>query len=104
MNKNKYPLYSITMSVYKNDNPDYFRLALESILNQTVAPNEIVLTIDGPVPDAIESVLQEYSTNEMLNDLRYDSAIISEYVERDERCRNGEDIGDDEFSIICIQK
>lgn len=46
----------------------------------------------------------EYSTNEMLNDLRYDSAIISEYVEREERCRNGEDIGDDEFSIICIQK
>lgn len=46
----------------------------------------------------------EYSTNEMLNDLRYDSAIIGEYVEREERCRNGEDIGDDEFSIICIQK
>lgn len=46
----------------------------------------------------------EYSTNEMLNDLRYDSAIISEYVEREERCRNGEDIGDDEFSIVCIQK
>lgn len=46
----------------------------------------------------------EYSTNEMLNDLRYDSAIIGEYVEREERCRNGEDIGDDEFSIVCIQK
>lgn len=46
----------------------------------------------------------EYSTNEMLNDLRYDSAIIGEYVEREKRCRNGEDIGDDEFSIICIQK
>lgn len=46
----------------------------------------------------------EYSTNEMLSDLRYDNIIISEYVEREERCRNGEDIGDDEFSIICIQK
>ena len=46
----------------------------------------------------------EYSTNEMLADLRYDSAIIGEYVEREERCRNGEDIGDDEFSIVCIQK
>lgn len=46
----------------------------------------------------------EYSTNEMLNDLRYDSAIIGEYVEREKRCRNGEDIGDDEFSIVCIQK
>lgn len=46
----------------------------------------------------------EYSTNEMLADLRYDSAIIGEYIEREERCKNGEDIGDDEFSIVCIQK
>lgn len=46
----------------------------------------------------------EYSTNEMLADLRYDSAIIGEYMEREERCKNGEDIGDDEFSIVCIQK
>ena len=46
----------------------------------------------------------EYSTNEMLADLRYDSDIIGDYIEREERCKSGEDIGDDEFSIICIQK
>lgn len=46
----------------------------------------------------------EYSTNEMLADLRYDSDIIGDYIEREERCKNGEDIGDDEFSIVCIQK
>ena len=46
----------------------------------------------------------EYSTNEMLADLRYDSGIIGDYIEREERCKNGEDIGDDEFSIVCIQK
>lgn len=58
------------MSVYKNDNPEYFRSALESILNQTVPPNEIVLTIDGPIPDTIESVLQEYTKNEIIKIVR----------------------------------
>jgi len=70
MNTKKYPPYSVTMSVYKNDNPEYFRLALVSILNQTVQPSEIVLTIDGPIPDTIETVLQEYSKNEIIKIVR----------------------------------
>lgn len=47
------------MSVYKNDNPEYFRLALESIINQTVRPDEVVLVIDGPVSQDISKVIQE---------------------------------------------
>lgn len=66
------PLFSATISVYKNDNPNYFRLALDSILNQTVKPNEIIITVDGPVPDAIEKVLQDYSKNELIRVIRAD--------------------------------
>ena len=40
----------------------------------------------------------------MTVDLNYQSSLIQAFQEREERCRNGEDIGDDEFSIICIQK
>lgn len=103
MSENKYPPYSITMSVYKNDNPDYFRLALESILNQTVAPNEIVLTIDGPIPDAIESVLQEYSTNEIIKIIRSEKnqGLGLAHAMGVENCKN-EFIGimdSDDFSI-----
>lgn len=53
--------YSVLMTVYKNDNPDYFDLSLGSMVNQTVKPNEIVIVKDGPVPDALEQVINKYA-------------------------------------------
>ena len=47
---------------------------------------------------------QEYAIQEMTVDLNYQSSLIQAFQEREERCRNGEDVGDSEFSIICIQK
>ena len=44
--------YSVLMSVYQKENPEYFRAALSSIFHQTVLPTEIVLvcdTLDGGV-------------------------------------------------------
>ncbi|OWV12142.1 glycosyltransferase [Fibrobacter sp. UWH1] len=49
--------FSVAMCVYGKDNPEYFRLAVESILNQTVKPAEIVLVVDGPVPDDLNAVI-----------------------------------------------
>ncbi len=66
----QYPNYSITMSVYKNDNPVYFELALQSILNQTVPPNEIILTIDGPVPESIEEKLSAFNNHPLIRIIR----------------------------------
>lgn len=48
------------MSVYKNDKPEPFRLALDSMINQSVKPNEIVLMVDGPVGDNLNTVIIEY--------------------------------------------
>ena len=49
MRKNK---YAVLMSVYKNDNPEFLKTALESIYdNQTVKPDEIVVVFDGPLKD-----------------------------------------------------
>lgn len=42
--------FSILMSVYGKDDPKFFRTAVESVLNQTVRPTEIILVVDGPVP------------------------------------------------------
>ena len=47
---------------------------------------------------------QEYAIQEMTVDLNYQSSLIQAFQEREERCRNGEDVGDSEFSIICVQK
>lgn len=53
--KNK---YSVLMSVYKNDDPSFLKLALESIYdNQTVKPDEIVIVFDGPLTDELYDVL-----------------------------------------------
>ena len=41
--------YSVLMTVYTKDNPDYFAIALDSMLNQTYLPEEIVIVKDGPV-------------------------------------------------------
>ena len=50
--------YSVLMSVYKNDNPEYLKIALESIYEkQTRKPDEIVVVFDGPIPDELHNVL-----------------------------------------------
>ena len=56
---NNHP-FSVLMSVYKNDKPEDFRIALESVTTkQTLQPSEVVLVVDGPVPDAINSIISE---------------------------------------------
>lgn len=53
-------MFSVLISVYKNDRADDFRTALKSITTkQTLKPSEVVLVVDGPVPDAILQVITE---------------------------------------------
>ena len=53
--------YSVLMSVYKNDSPEYLRLALKSIYEeQTRKPDEIVVVFDGPLNDALYLVLDDF--------------------------------------------
>ena len=53
--------FSIITSVYKNDKPEFVRVALDSMLeHQSVKPDEIVLVQDGPVPVELSTVLTEY--------------------------------------------
>ena len=51
--------FSVLMSVYKNDNSEYFSIALDSIINQTLIPNEIVIVVDGEIPETTEKVIEE---------------------------------------------
>ena len=55
--------YSVLMSVYKNDSPEFLKLALESIYdNQTRKPDEIVVVFDGPLTDELHKVLDDFYT------------------------------------------
>lgn len=56
----EYPPFSVSMCVYGGDNAAWFDTALGSVVNQTVKPQEIVLVVDGPIPDSIEAVIDKY--------------------------------------------
>ena len=49
------------MSVYKNDDPDFLKIALESIYDQqTRKPDEVVVVFDGPLSERLYAVLDEF--------------------------------------------
>ena len=52
--------FSVIISVYGKDDPDHFGTALASIIDQTAAPDEIVLAVDGPVSSEIVDVIHKY--------------------------------------------
>lgn len=52
--------YSVLMSLYKKEKPEYLRMALDSMLHQTVTPDEIVMVEDGPLTPELYAVLDEY--------------------------------------------
>ena len=58
--------YSVLMSVYKNDDPNFLTIAIESMLNQTVPPEQFVIVEDGIVGDEIEKVVSKYEKNTSL--------------------------------------
>lgn len=48
------------MSVYKNDEPHFFKQAVESAtIKQTLPPSEVVLVVDGPISVALDHVIKE---------------------------------------------
>lgn len=58
------------MCVYGGDDPEHFQSAVESILRQTVCPNEVVLVVDGPVPAALDSVIRTYEAETIFRVIR----------------------------------
>ena len=53
--------FSVVMSVYKNDKPEFLCAAIDSLLNQTVNPDEIIIICDGPITSRLDNVLKSYS-------------------------------------------
>ncbi len=64
--------YSVLMSLYKKEKAEYLRLAIDSMLNQTIAPDEIVLVEDGPLTDELYAVLNDYP---MLHRIKNDTNL-----------------------------
>jgi len=52
--------FSVLLSVYIKEKPDYLRKSLDSLLAQTVSPAQIVMVEDGSLTDELYAVLDEY--------------------------------------------
>jgi len=54
--------FSVSMCVYYKDDPRWFETSVDSILNQTVKPTEVVLVVDGPVPGELKKSILKYES------------------------------------------
>lgn len=57
--------YSVLMSVYAKDKPENLKAAVDSMLDQTVPPDQFVVVIDGVVPDELMDVISRYKNEYM---------------------------------------
>lgn len=63
--------FSVLISVYQKERPEYLRLALESIWDhQTLKPSEIVLVCDGPLTGELDREIEWFSRKAPLKIVR----------------------------------
>lgn len=60
--------FSLLMSVYRNDKPEFVMRAVDSITKlQTLKPDEIIIIVDGPVPIQLEKLIKTYESSTDFN-------------------------------------
>ena len=62
---------SVAMCVYGGDNDEHFSRAVDSILNQTYPPDEVILVVDGPVPESLDGIICGYESNKLIKVIRF---------------------------------
>lgn len=55
-----YSEYSVLMSVYIKENPQYLKQSIDSIISQTLPTNDFVIVEDGPLTDELNEILDTY--------------------------------------------
>lgn len=61
MNVDRIP-FSVLMSCYRYDVPEYLDIAIKSLFDSSVIPNEIVLIIDGPVEKVLDEIIIKWDS------------------------------------------
>lgn len=52
--------YSVLMSVYQKEKPEYLETSISSMLNQTVPAEEFLIVKDGPLTEELNQVIEDY--------------------------------------------
>lgn len=54
--------FSVLLSLYAKERPDFLRQSLDSVFSQTARPSEVVLVEDGPLTRELECVVRDYES------------------------------------------
>ena len=52
--------FSVLMSVYAKENPNYLESCLLSLQNQTLKPDEVILVEDGPISSSLKEIIERF--------------------------------------------
>ena len=52
--------FSVLMSLYIKEKPEYFDECMESVIHQTFLPTEIVIVLDGPITEQLQNRVDYY--------------------------------------------
>jgi len=67
--------YSCLMSVYKKENPEWFKKSIESMLNQSLKPSQFVIVCDGPLTDDLYKVIDGYMDMEIFDIIKLEANV-----------------------------
>lgn len=99
--------FSVLMSLYDRENPDYLRESLNSVFMQTAIPNQVVLVLDGPVNQALQSVVDrfvgEYETLEVYP-LKENKGLSAALRFGLEKCKNEIVFRMDSDDVCCLNR
>lgn len=54
--ENRYQKFSVLMSVYYKEDPVFYD-AVNSVFENTIPPDDVVIVVDGPIPEGITDVI-----------------------------------------------
>ncbi len=52
--------FSVLMSLYNKEKPDFLKESLESVFSNTVQPDQVVLVLDGPIGSELQDVVEDF--------------------------------------------
>lgn len=67
--------FSVLMSVYVKENPEYLSSALDSLLSSSLVPDEVVLVEDGPLTTELYDTIAQHSTRLNINSIKIPSNV-----------------------------
>jgi glycosyltransferase involved in cell wall biosynthesis len=64
------PPFSVVMALYHRDDPVHFQESVDSILSQSLRPDELILVVDGPIGADLERILTQVGSQSMVRVVR----------------------------------